>query len=123
VFIEDRRRNARFACTGHADVLLAADAPLLPARIVNVSKGGCLIELQKPQSLDLGTSAELTFKANRLPFRMRVRAAAIRSGTLVGFQFNPLSERVRRQLEELIEELAHDWRKSFAAHRWHAEDF
>jgi hypothetical protein len=123
VFIKDKRRNLRFGCTGPADVLLAADTPLLPARIVNVSKGGCLIELQKSQSLDQGTSAELTFKVNRLPFRMRVRAAAIRSDTMIGFEFPVLSERVRGQLEELIEELAADWRKRFAAHRWHVGDF
>jgi hypothetical protein len=123
VFIKDRRRNPRFGCTGHADVLLAADAPLLPARIVNVSKGGCLIELQKSQSLDQSTSAELTFKVNCLPFRMRARAAAIRSDTMIGFEFPVLSERVRGQLEELIEELAADWRKRFAAHRWCVEDF
>jgi hypothetical protein len=116
VFLKDRRRSPRFGCTGHADVLLAADAPLLPARVVNVSKGGCLIELQKPQSLDQDTSAELTF-------RMRVQVAAIRSGTMVGFQFNPLSERVRGQFEELIGELADDWRKRFVARRWHAGDF
>jgi hypothetical protein len=123
VFIKDRRRNPRFGCTGHADVLLAADAPLLPARIVNVSKGGCLIELQKSQSLDQSTSAELTFEVNRLPFRIRVRAAGIRSDTMIGFEFPVLSERVRGQLEELIEELAADWRKRFAAHCWCAEDF
>lgn len=104
-------------------MLLAADAPLLPARIVNVSKDGCLIELQKSQSLDQSTSAELTFKVNRLPFRIRARAAAIRSDRMIGFEFPVLSERVKGQLEELIEELAADWRKSFAAHRWRAEDF
>ena len=100
-----------------------ADALPLPARIVNVSKGGCLIELRKSQSLDQSTSAELTFKVNRLPFRIRVRAAAIRSDTMIGFEFPVLSGRVGGQLEELIEELAADWRKRFAAHRWRAEDF
>lgn len=123
MFIKDRRRSPRFGCTGHADVLLAADAPLLPARIVNLSKGGCLIELQKSQKIEKSTSAELTFSVNRLPFRMRVRAAAIRSGTLVGFEFDLLSERVRGQLEELIDELAGAWRTRFAAHCWHPEDF
>ena len=57
------------------------------------------------------------------PFRMQGQAAAIRSDTTVGFKFTPLSKRVRAQLEELIEELAADWRKRFAAHRWYAEDF
>jgi hypothetical protein len=104
-------------------VLLAADTPLLPARVVNVSKGGCLIELQKSQCIDKNTSAELTFKVNSLPFRVRVQVASIRSDTLVGFQFNSLSQRVQGQLEELIGELADDWRNRFAAHRWRAEDF
>lgn len=123
MLIQDRRQSPRFGCTGHADVLLAADTPLLPARVVNVSKGGCLIELQKSQCIDKNTSAELTFKVNSLPFRVRVQVASIRSDTLVGFQFNSLSQRVQGQLEELIGELADDWRNRFAAHRWRAEDF
>jgi len=106
MLLYDRRRHPRFRCTGHADILLIPDAPLVPARVVNVSQCGCLIELQQSQRLGQSSSAELTFKVNRLPFRMRVQAAAIRSETLVGFQFDPLGERVRGRLEELIQELA-----------------
>jgi c-di-GMP-binding flagellar brake protein YcgR len=119
----ERRRDFRFKCTGHADVRLAVDVPPLSARIVDVSRGGCLIVLHQAQKLTLNATVELTFNVNRLPFRMQGQAAAIRSDTTVGFKFTPLSKRVRAQLEELIEELAADWRKRFAAHRWYAEDF
>lgn len=122
MFLKDRRRHHRFECTGHAEVLLATDAPLSPARVVNVCNDGCLIEFIKSQKLDQDTAVELAFKVNRLPFRIRALAVAIRSETAVGFEFTPLSERVRCQVEELIEELASDWRKRLAAHRWHADD-
>jgi hypothetical protein len=109
MFIRDRRRHPRFRCTGQADVLLATDAPRIPARVVDVSKRGCLIELRKAQNLDQDATVELTFTVNRLFFRVRVLAKAIRSDTMVGFQFDTLSERVGAQLEELIEELSDNW--------------
>lgn len=120
---KERRRNPRFRCTGRADVLLAVDASPLPATIVEVSSGGCLIVLHQSQSVVQNAPVELTFKVNRLPFRIRGQAAAIRSDTTVGFQFTRMSERVRAQLEELIEELAADWRRRFAVPRWYAEGF
>ena len=120
---KDRRRDFRFKCTGRADVLLAADTPSLPAKIVDVSRGGCLIVLHKSQTLVPNATAELTFNVNHLHFRVPGQVAAIRSETTVGFRFTSLSERTRRQLEELIAELDAEWRKRFAAHRWYAEDF
>jgi len=120
---KERRRELRFRCTGHAEILLAVDAPLLPAKIVDVSRGGCLIVLQDSQTLVSNANVELTFSVHHLPFRMQGQAAAIRSDKTVGFKFTSLSKRARGQIEDLLEELAADWRKRFAGHRWVAEDF
>jgi c-di-GMP-binding flagellar brake protein YcgR len=120
---KERRQDERFRCTGNADVRRAVDAPPLSARIVDVSNGGCLIVLHKSQKFLPNETVELAFNVNRLPFRMQGQAASIRSDTTVGFKFSALSRRVRWQLDELIEELAADWRKRFEAHRWSAEDF
>jgi c-di-GMP-binding flagellar brake protein YcgR len=120
---EERRKDLRFRCTGHADLHPAAAAPTLPGRIVDVSTGGCLIELHASQKIVPNETVELTFSINRLPFRVRGEVTSLRSGTAVGFKFTGLSERVQEHLGELIEELAADWRKRFAEHRWYAEDF
>lgn len=79
--------------------------------------------LPKSHKFSLNETVELTFNINHLPFRILGQAAAIRSDTIVGFQFSSPSARVRMQLEELLEELAAEWRRRFAAHRWAVEDF
>jgi hypothetical protein len=96
---------------------VAADAQPVPARITNLSKGGCLIELQRPHSLEHNMTVELAFRVNLLPFRVRVLASWIKSDTVVGFQFATLTERAQRQLEELIEELSAVRRRHVVAYR------
>jgi hypothetical protein len=103
---EELRRAPRLQCSGLAGVqkIPRCEKPC-PARIVNLSVGGCLMELQEPQSLDTDEMVELIFNVNCLPFRVQGKVRAIRSERLVGFQFPQLSDRVRRQLEDLIGEL------------------
>ncbi len=103
---EELRRAPRLTCSGLAGIqtLPACEKPF-PARIANLSVGGCLMELQEPHSFFMGEIVELIFRVNYKPFRVRGKVRAIRSETLVGFQFPQLSERVRRQLEDLIGEL------------------
>lgn len=103
---KELRRSPRLACEGLAGVqtLPACDKPC-PATIMNLSIGGCLMELDRPLSLAINEMVELIFCVNRMPFRVRGRVRFIRSATRVGFQFPQPSERVRRQLEELVGEL------------------
>ena len=58
-----------------------------------------------PLPLSENEIVELIFRVNHMPFRVRGQVRAIRSRTVVGFQFPQLSDRVRRQLEDLIGEL------------------
>jgi c-di-GMP-binding flagellar brake protein YcgR len=101
----EQRRHPRIGCTGSAGVQLAAGEPFYPAKIVNLSAGGCLMVLQKPQRLAKDTMVELTFHINDLPFHVQGQVKAIRSDTRIGFQFPQLNNRVRRQLEDLVDEL------------------
>ncbi len=106
---KEQRRNPRFECSGTASVQIVAEDPPCPGKIVNVSAGGCLIVLQRPQSVSQDTMVELTFKVNDLLFRVWGKVRAVRSDTAIGFEFPLLSERVRKRLEDLIEQLIEDF--------------
>jgi c-di-GMP-binding flagellar brake protein YcgR len=101
----EQRRYPRIECTGPAAVQIAVGEESCPATIVNLSPGGCLMHLRKPQRLSQDMLVELTFDINHLPFRVQGQVKAIRTGTAIGFQFPHLSERVRNRLEDLMKEL------------------
>ncbi len=113
----EQRRHPRLQCQGVAQVHLAVDAEPCSARIVNLSVEGCLAILQQPHDLEKDDLLELTFSVNQLPFRVKGQVKSIRSETTVGFQFPALSARVRRQLEDLVEELEENHLKNCAAYK------
>jgi hypothetical protein len=103
---EELRRAPRLQCSGLAGIqtLPAVEKPC-PAKIINLSVGGCLIESEVPLTLAMDEIVELIFCVNHMPFRVRGKVRSIRSATLMGFQFPQISDRVRRQLEDLVGEL------------------
>ncbi len=104
---EQRRRNPRFTCNGPAEVRFVVDEPLFPAKILNISAEGALIELLKPRLAHLNQRVELTFTVRHLLFRVRAEVRVIREGDVqIGFQFFELSHRMLTQIEDLVEELA-----------------
>jgi len=115
--VSENRRYPRVGCIGTAGIQLAAGEPIHPAKIVNLSAGGCLIVLQDPQPLEQDMMVELTFQINHLPFRVRGQVKAIRSETRIGFEFPTLSNRVRRQIEDMVDELIDNVVKRFAENK------
>lgn len=107
---QEKRRHSRLGCTGPAAVQLAANEPLIAGTIVDLSSGGCRMVLRHPQHLPTDTLVELTFNIHHLSFRVRGQVRAIRSDGTIGFQFPALSERVRRELDDLMEELVEEIR-------------
>jgi hypothetical protein len=103
---KELRRSPRLECSGLASVqtLPACEMPY-PAKIINLSVGGCLMEFERPMALIQDEIVELLFCVNQMPFRVSGQVRVIRSVKLVGFQFPQLNDRVRSQLEELIGEL------------------
>ena len=101
----ERRQAPRLECTGPATVQMAAGEPFCEATIANLSAGGCMMVLRRPQLFSQDMLVELTFSVNHLPFRVRGQVRTIRSDTAIGFQFPQLSERVRKHLEDLMKEL------------------
>jgi len=102
----EHRQSPRLGCRGFGAIqTLPANERPCPARILNLSMGGCLMELKGPLDLAVDEIVELIFNVNQTPFRVRAKVRALRSKGLVGFQFLQLSERTRRHLCELIGEL------------------
>src|ERR1035438_6244682 len=103
---EELRRSPRLQCSGTAGIqtLPACDKPV-PAKIVDLSIGGCLMEFETPKALAVDEIVELIFCVNHMPFRVRGKVRMIHSETLMGFQFPQLSDRIRMQLEDLVGEL------------------
>lgn len=104
---KEQRRHPRLKCIGPAFVQVSVEKPLISARIVDLSLEGCLIQLTgSSEPIPKGAIVELTFHVNQLPFRVRAQVRAVRPDLSIGFEFPALSARVRRQLGDLIEELA-----------------
>ena len=102
---KEQRRYPRVECTGDAGVQIAPSGSCCAAKIVDLSAGGCLLVLKQPQCLTQDTTVELTFTINNHLFRIPGQVKAKRSDTAIGFQFRFLSDSLRRQLEELLQQL------------------
>jgi len=101
----ERRLHQRVECNGTATILVRQDAPRCEAKILDLSFGGCLLELAKPIELTAETKVELTFTVNYEPFRVYAEVRSVRPDNKVGFQFHELSPRTRRRVKELIADL------------------
>ena len=101
----DKRLHSRIECQGTATILTKQGAPRCEAKILDLSFGGCLMEVENHHDLALETMVELTFSVNYEPFRIRGEVRSLRSERAVGFQFHSLSPRTTGRLKELIADL------------------
>jgi hypothetical protein len=102
----EQRSSPRLQCFGQAGIqILPAYEMPSPAKIVNLSLGGCLMASEIPLELVMDQIVELIFSVNHMPFHVRGKVRSLRSETLIGFQFPYLSNRVRARLEDLIKEM------------------
>lgn len=110
----DRRSSARYRCAGEAQVRVPCGGPPFAGRVINLSLGGCYVEMEPP--FELGRRAEVTLRVNKLSFRAAGKvvythsfrtidsAKGRRSQSGMGIRFTGMSEGGRRRLQELIEE-------------------
>jgi hypothetical protein len=103
---DDRRRYGRFRCGGEAEIRSLASSLCAKGRVANLSLSGCLIELNSNHGFHRGEVIEMTFRVRQLPLRVQGSIRQAHSGPLVGVEFTVLTERGKRQLLELIKELA-----------------
>jgi PilZ domain len=103
---EDRRRHPRFQCGGEAEIRTLCSGHRAQGKIINLSVGGCLIQLEDDHNFRRGEGAEMTFCVRQLPLRVQGSIRQTYVGQAVGVEFTVLTERGKRQLLQLIEELA-----------------
>jgi len=103
--IKDRRRHARHLCHGPIDFRIQG-WHLRRGRILNLCLEGCLIEPQSSTDCVPGDQIEMRFKVNQLTFLAQCIVRRVQSSGNIGIEILSLSDRSRRQLQELIDELA-----------------
>src|SRR5882757_4874599 len=103
--VEDRRRSPRVSCGGLAKIIrLPSDGLTVPAKVLNLSLGGCGIETDLPLNSD--TRAEILLQVNGSSFRAACQVRALRAPHGIGLEFVHLSALGQDMLRELIRELA-----------------
>ena len=101
----ERRRHARYAVEGDAEVLVADGSQIFRGKILDISLSGCFIETQARLRMPVGTPVEMVFRANGVMLRTAAVVRAVRMGDGAGFLFEGLSARMQAELETLIEAL------------------
>lgn len=101
---KDKRRHERLKCDGIAEVHLPHAGLRIAGRVSDLSIAGCFIEASSV-NLERGTLVEILFKANRFCFRVAGNVTALRR-TGMGIAFLHPSDRVQKQICELVKELA-----------------
>jgi hypothetical protein len=104
--LQERRKEARYLCFGQVK-LNRIPGIVRSGRIIDLSRGGCLIELRLPVYVSQGSAIELAVQMKGVSLRMAGNVAFVdrsRPG-LIGISFVRLSERGQVQLSELVTEL------------------
>jgi hypothetical protein len=101
--IEDRKTR-RYSCYGPIEFRIQ-DWYTFTGRILNLCLDGCLIQPSQPTDCVVGERLDLRFEVNRLSFRVQCIVRHISPDGTLGIEILLLSDRSRRQLNELIEEL------------------
>jgi hypothetical protein len=104
----DKRRFPRVPCLGGSEIYWAAGSRPCAARIIELSLEGCLLSLVEPDTISCGTTLEVAFSVNHVPFRVRGEVRSVQSDRRVGIYFDRLSERVKGHLDDLLLELRQD---------------
>jgi hypothetical protein len=102
----DRRKDRRYNCSGRVRIWHAESGVYLSGSIVNLSMGGCLLQVPTPGHFDLEAIVEASFQSSYLAFRTMgsVRRVDPKS-SLLGLQYQNLSLRGRLDLGELFVDL------------------
>ena len=104
----EKRVYTRFRCGGEASLRKIAEESPYQAKIIEVSIGGCLLDVDDvklAESFAIGSIAEITFRVNGEPFRVNAEVRSRRAGCALGMRFDQLSFRTTSRLRELVQEL------------------
>jgi hypothetical protein len=102
----DRRRDRRYNHSGQVRIWDAESDVCLFGAILNLSMGGCLIQVQSPGRIELDSLVETSFQSSYLAFRSMasVRRMDVRN-RMLAVSYRNLGLRGRLDLGELFVDL------------------
>jgi PilZ domain len=101
---EEARKSPRHSCYGPIDFRIHNWH--ITGKVVNLCLDGCLIRPRQRYACSVGDTLDLRFEVNGLTFRAHCIVRWVGEDHMVGVQIQLLSERGRRQLKELVDQLA-----------------
>lgn len=101
----EARKTQRYLCYGSGE-LRNQHSHTFAGKILNLSVDGCLIEPGQPTDYIVGDHIDLRFEVKHLSFRVQCIVRRVSPEGALGVEILLLSDRSRKQLGELIEELA-----------------
>jgi PilZ domain len=101
----ERRTHARFAVDTSAAIILVKIGSRIEGRILDLSLAGCRILSNERFPVGIYTRVETEFHLEGLPFRLGGVVQALHNRNQVGIRFLDMSERKRREVSQLIEEI------------------
>ncbi|HEV2710807.1 MAG TPA: PilZ domain-containing protein [Edaphobacter sp.] len=102
----ERRREPRYLCLGQVK-LIRLPGIVWTGRVLDLSLGGCLIEIRSLVYVSRGSVVELTVQSKGTALRMlgKVTFGGQLASGRIGISFTGLSRGGQRRLTELIAEL------------------
>lgn len=103
---QEGRAHPRFSIDEDSVLLLVADGMPVKARIVDLSLTGCRVRAYDQFSSSAGRALEITFKANGIDFRLDGVVHWSDEHHYFGIRFVNIDGQRRKDLAEVIEEMA-----------------
>lgn len=101
---DEARKSPRHPCYGPID--FRVDDWHITGKVINLCLDGCLIRPRQSPVCSIGDNLDLRFEVNGLSFRAHCIVRWVGPDHMVGVEILLLSERGRRQLRDLIDQLA-----------------
>jgi c-di-GMP-binding flagellar brake protein YcgR len=98
---QERRGMPRCSVDADAALLVLSTGSETPCRIVELSLGGCRVEMRQRASFGVAAAVELTFKIQGIAFRLS-GLTEWTAGKMAGLSFGPMSSRRRDELVEVL---------------------
>jgi hypothetical protein len=98
------RKTRRYSCCGPIEFRVQ-DWYTFTGKILNLSLEGCFIQPDQPTGYSVGDRLNLRFEVHHLTFLVQCIVRRVAPDGTLGVEILLLSDRTRKQLKDLIEEL------------------
>lgn len=100
-----RRAEPRYPLDEEAVLSIVGQSPPMPGRIIDISQGGCLVQIGKSVAVRPGLPIEIYFKVRGTSFRLRGIVQWAIEGNAIGIQFANMVPRHVDALAEVLREM------------------